>query len=128
MMMLALTDLLQGHAPLPQAQVSVDGLVEDSRQVVPGNGYLALRGAANDGHAFAPAAVANGAGAVLANNKKILKPLASLRLTVGLMLVSIFLIFAGTLAQVDSGIWTVLHNYFRTWTAWIEVQAVHVRK
>ena len=66
MMMLALTDLLQGHAPLPQAQVSVDGLVEDSRQVVPGNGYLALRGAANDGHAFAPAAVANGAVAVLA--------------------------------------------------------------
>jgi UDP-N-acetylmuramoyl-L-alanyl-D-glutamate--2,6-diaminopimelate ligase len=64
--MLALAELVQGYAQAPAATVRVDGLVEDSRQVVPGNGYVALQGAANDGHAFAPNAVANGAVVVLA--------------------------------------------------------------
>lgn len=64
--MLALEELVQGYARPPAQSVLVDGLVEDSRQVVPGNGYLALQGAANDGHAFAPDAVAQGAVVVLA--------------------------------------------------------------
>jgi ABC-type transport system involved in cytochrome c biogenesis permease subunit len=51
-----------------------------------------------------------------------LKAAASLRITVVLMALSILLIFFGTLAQVDQGIGTVLHAYFRTWLAWIPWQ------
>ena len=51
--------------------------------------------------------------------KGILKPLASLRLTVWLLALSIFLVFAGTLVQVDKGIWRVMDEYFRTSHVWI---------
>ncbi len=51
-----------------------------------------------------------------------LMPLASLRLTVALFAMSIFLIFAGTLAQVDQDVWAVMNQYFRTWFAWIDLQ------
>jgi len=44
----------------------------------------------------------------------ILTPLASLKLTVALMAASMVLIFAGTWAQIDTGIWAVLEEYFRT--------------
>jgi ResB-like family len=47
---------------------------------------------------------------------------ASLRLTVVLMALSIVLVFLGTLAQVDQGIFTVLHRYFRAGIAWIPFQ------
>jgi len=53
-----------------------------------------------------------------------LTALASLRLTVALFAMSIFLVFAGTLAQVESGIWTVLEEYFRTAVAWVEVRSL----
>jgi ABC-type transport system involved in cytochrome c biogenesis permease subunit len=52
----------------------------------------------------------------------ILAPLASLRLTVALLALSTFLVFAGTLAQVDYDILHVLHNYFRAWVAKIELR------
>jgi len=55
--------------------------------------------------------------------KYILGPVASLRLTVVLFALSIFLVFAGTLAQVDAGVWTVVERYFRTGLAWIPFQA-----
>ncbi|MFL2860500.1 MAG: cytochrome c biogenesis protein ResB [Pontiellaceae bacterium] len=45
----------------------------------------------------------------------------SLKLTVTLLALSMVLIFAGTLAQVDKGIWTVMDQYFRCWIAWIEL-------
>ena len=46
-------------------------------------------------------------------------PLASLKLTVLLVALSVILIFCGTLVQVDEGIWTVVHKYFRNFTfAW----------
>ncbi len=51
-----------------------------------------------------------------------LRALASLRLTVTLFALSMFLIFAGTLAQVHSGIWEVINGYFRTPIAWIDAQ------
>jgi ABC-type transport system involved in cytochrome c biogenesis permease subunit len=51
-----------------------------------------------------------------------LMPLASLRLTVALFAMGIFLIFAGTLAQVDKDIWEVMHQYFRAFFAWIPFQ------
>src|SRR5215813_578802 len=50
----------------------------------------------------------------------VLKPLASLKLTVTLFALAIFLIFAGTLAQARHDIWWVLHNYFRALLTWIE--------
>src|SRR5437588_11793498 len=51
-----------------------------------------------------------------------LKLLASLRITVVLMALSILLVFFGTLAQVDQGIGAVLHQYFRTGLAMIPWQ------
>src|SRR5713101_8684193 len=56
--------------------------------------------------------------------KKILTPLASLRLTVVMFALAIALVFLGTLAQVDEGIFTVLTRYFRTGIAWIPFQAL----
>ncbi|HEX7897263.1 MAG TPA: cytochrome c biogenesis protein ResB [Planctomycetota bacterium] len=53
--------------------------------------------------------------------------LASLRLTVALLGMSIFLVLAGTLAQVESGIWTVVHQYFRCWFAWIDLKVFQAR-
>ncbi|HEY2893783.1 MAG TPA: hypothetical protein VGJ16_06215, partial [Pirellulales bacterium] len=53
---------------------------------------------------------------------RLLMPLTSLRLTVALFAISIFLIFAGTLAQVDKDIWEVVNQYFRTYFAWIDFQ------
>jgi hypothetical protein len=47
------------------------------------------------------------------------KALASLRLTVILLALGIFLVFTGTLAQIDAGIWTIVHKYFRWWFVWI---------
>ncbi len=51
-----------------------------------------------------------------------LAALGSLRLTVPLFAMAIFLTLAGTLAQIDKGLWTVLSEYFRTFVAWIDVQ------
>jgi len=47
---------------------------------------------------------------------------SSLRLTVSLFVLSIFLVFAGTLAQTEAGIWSVMERYFRTPIAWIEIR------
>ncbi|HEY2826863.1 MAG TPA: hypothetical protein VGJ04_04625, partial [Pirellulales bacterium] len=58
----------------------------------------------------------------LATIQSILKPLASLKLTVTLFSLAIVLILAGTLAQARHDIWWVLHNYFRTPLAWIELK------
>jgi hypothetical protein len=52
----------------------------------------------------------------------LLKTLSSLRLTVILLALSIFLIFAGTWAQIDLGIWTVLKVYFRSFLVMIPFQ------
>ncbi len=53
---------------------------------------------------------------------RILMPLTSLRLTVVLFAMAIFLVFAGTLAQVDKDIWEVMNQYFRAFFAWIDFQ------
>jgi ABC-type transport system involved in cytochrome c biogenesis permease subunit len=54
--------------------------------------------------------------------KKILAPIASLKLTVSLFAMAIFIVLAGTLAQVDKDIWEVVDGYFRTAFAWIDVR------
>ena len=45
--------------------------------------------------------------------EKIVRPLASLKLTVVLFLLSIFIVLAGTFAQVNADIWDVIQTYFR---------------
>jgi ABC-type transport system involved in cytochrome c biogenesis permease subunit len=51
--------------------------------------------------------------------RQFLAPLASLRVTVVLFVLALFLIFAGTLAQKHLGIWTAIKTYFRWWYVWI---------
>ncbi len=53
---------------------------------------------------------------------RLLKILASLRITVVLFGFSILLVFFGTLAQVDAGIWTVVSQYFRSAYVWVPLQ------
>ncbi len=53
---------------------------------------------------------------------RILRPLASLKLTVTLFGLAIFLVLSGTLAQTTHDIWWVLHHYFRAPLAWIELR------
>ncbi|MBX3441369.1 MAG: cytochrome c biogenesis protein CcsA [Planctomyces sp.] len=43
----------------------------------------------------------------------LLEPLASLKLTVVLFLLAIFIVLAGTLAQVNADVWDVVDDYFR---------------
>ena len=50
----------------------------------------------------------------------ILRPIASLKIAVSLFAMAIFLVLAGTLAQVNKDIWEVVRDYFRTPVAWIE--------
>jgi hypothetical protein len=54
--------------------------------------------------------------------RAVLAAAASLRITVVLFALSLLLVFLGTLAQVDVGIWTVVEHYFRTGIAWIPWQ------
>lgn len=51
-----------------------------------------------------------------------LRALASLRLTVVLFTISLLLVFFGTLAQIEAGIWTVVKDYFRSFVVWVPLQ------
>lgn len=50
----------------PASDIELDRIDVDSRKVKPGTMFMALRGSAVDGHAFIPAALANGASALVA--------------------------------------------------------------
>jgi hypothetical protein len=54
--------------------------------------------------------------------RALLTPLASLKITVVTFALAIFLIFVGTLAQLDHDIWRVMHDYFRTPLAYVPLQ------
>jgi hypothetical protein len=54
--------------------------------------------------------------------RRIVGALASLKLTVVLLALSVVLVFCGTLAQVYNGIWVVVKVYFRSFYVWIPVQ------
>lgn len=56
------------------------------------------------------------------NIKNLFKALASLRLTVLLFVLSLILVFTGTLAQVDNPIWTAVSDYFRSFYVFIPNQ------
>ena len=47
--------------------------------------------------------------------------LASMKLTVVLFLLGMFLVFVGSLAQARHDVWQVVHQYFRTYVAWIDI-------
>ena len=51
-----------------------------------------------------------------------LSALASLRLTVVLFALSVFLVFAGTVAQRFYDVWFPVNTMFRSWGAWIELR------
>lgn len=46
----------------------------------------------------------------------------SLQLTVTLLTLSILLIFFGTLAQIDMGVWTIVKDYFRSFIVMVDFQ------
>ena len=50
---------------------------------------------------------------------KALKVLSSVRLTVWLLGAAVGLVFFGTVAQMDFGIWTVVDQYFWSWVVWV---------
>ncbi len=52
----------------------------------------------------------------------ILAPVASLKLTVALFVMSMFLVFVGTLAQVNQDMWEIINNYFHSALVWIPLQ------
>ncbi len=52
----------------------------------------------------------------------VLKVLASLKITVVLFAMAIFIVFVGTLAQTENDIWKVVHTYFRSAFVWIPFQ------
>src|SRR5436190_18497269 len=54
--------------------------------------------------------------------KTLLKPFASLTLTVILLALSMVLVYAGTLAQVDNDVWQVQHKYFHSLYTWMPLQ------
>jgi hypothetical protein len=54
----------------------------------------------------------------------VLKPLASLQLTVVLFALAIVLVFFGTLAQIDNGIWQVVDQYFWSYVVYIKLNLI----
>lgn len=52
----------------------------------------------------------------------VLGPIASLKITVALFVLSGLLVFFGTLAQKGQGVWTVVDNYFYSWFVMVEFQ------
>jgi UDP-N-acetylmuramoyl-L-alanyl-D-glutamate--2,6-diaminopimelate ligase len=58
-----------GGAVVGDAEVAVTAMTHDSRRATPGTLYACVRGERNDGHEFAPAAVAAGASALLVDHR-----------------------------------------------------------
>ena len=52
--------------------------------------------------------------------KRLISALASLKLTVLLLTLAMVLIFVGTLAQTQLGVWQAVDTYFRSWIAFID--------
>ena len=55
---------------------------------------------------------------------RVLETLASLRITVVLFVMSMILVFWGTLAQVDNGVWTIVNQYFRSFVLLVPLKVV----
>ena len=57
----------------------------------------------------------------------VFRPFASLRLTVALFGMGIFIVLVGTLAQVEKDMWDVINDYFRAKISWIEFKVLFPR-
>jgi ABC-type transport system involved in cytochrome c biogenesis permease subunit len=53
---------------------------------------------------------------------KLIDPFASMKLTLVLLAMAIFLVFVGTLAQAKAGMWEAISKYFTAWFVWVELQ------
>lgn len=51
----------------------------------------------------------------------VMSSLASLKLTVALFALGIFVVLVGTLAQTEADIWEVVRDYFRAWIMWVDL-------
>ncbi len=60
--------------------------------------------------------------------KAVLKPLASLRITVTVFAFAIVLVLAGSVAQIEKGVWTVVDQMFRKWVFWLEFKVFFPRE
>src|SRR5438874_10800428 len=52
---------------------------------------------------------------------RLVRAAASLKLTVVLFALGIFIVLAGTLAQTSADIWQVVRDYFHAWMMWVDV-------
>ena len=52
----------------------------------------------------------------------VLQRLGSMKITVTLLVLAMFLVVAGTLAQVDKDVWQVVDEYFQSSLAWIDLK------
>jgi ResB-like family len=55
---------------------------------------------------------------------RVLTITADLRITVGLFALAMLIVFWGTLAQQDYGVWTVVKTYFRSWFLFVPLRVV----
>src|SRR5690348_14404843 len=85
-------------------------------------GKTAVRTSGNQPSIKATSAPGKAQPAKMGPLRKAIGPLASLRLTVVLFSLALILVFCGTLAQVDMGIWTAVNQYFRSAYVWIPFQ------
>ncbi|HZZ81986.1 MAG TPA: cytochrome c biogenesis protein ResB [Gemmataceae bacterium] len=53
-----------------------------------------------------------------------LEVLADLRITVALFALAMLIVFWGTLAQQDFGVWTIVNRYFRSFLVWVPLRVV----
>ena len=60
-----LSEIASSPAALPARQIAVTGVTMDSRQVRPGNVFVAISGGASDGHRYLPDAIRRGACAII---------------------------------------------------------------
>ena len=51
----------------------------------------------------------------------VMQALASLKLTVVLFALGIFVVLVGTLAQTEADIWQVVRDYFHAWVMWVDI-------
>src|SRR5438045_6792806 len=54
----------------------------------------------------------------------VVRALASLKLTVTLFALAIFIVYVGTVAQQQADIWQVVRHYFHAWLMWVDVNVL----
>jgi ABC-type transport system involved in cytochrome c biogenesis permease subunit len=105
------TPSISVHANIPEPPLSFEGLPMNTTPHKPG-----APGAPPASKASTP---------IWPVVRSILKPIASLKLTVVLFVLGILLIFFGTLAQLDYGIWTVVDKYFYSWVVMVPFDLIN---